>query len=127
VIIQFGHNDVGPLDERGKFRGSVKGIGDQTEKVKKPDGSIEEVHSYGWYLREMARIIKEVGKNLCDPSSTFAVEHPEELLAVSAKAIRRLQCLIADLTPAWDVPAQTLRQVHSPKMTNERYIHQFMD
>ena len=22
VIIQFGHNDVGPLDEKGKFRGS---------------------------------------------------------------------------------------------------------
>ena len=69
VIIQFGHNDVGPLDERGKFRGSVKGIGDQTEKVKKPDGSIEEVHSYGWYLREMARSAREKKAKviLCSP------------------------------------------------------------
>ena len=49
VIIQFGHNDVGPLDARGKFRGSIKGIGDETEKVTKPDGTTEEVHSYGWY------------------------------------------------------------------------------
>lgn len=69
VIIQFGHNDVGPLDARGKFRGSVKGIGDETEKVTKPDGSIEEVHSYGWYLREMARTAREKKAKviLCSP------------------------------------------------------------
>jgi rhamnogalacturonan acetylesterase len=29
VIIQFGHNDAGPLDKRGRFRGSVKGIGEE--------------------------------------------------------------------------------------------------
>jgi lysophospholipase L1-like esterase len=69
VIIQFGHNDVGPLDERGKFRGSVKGIGDETEKVTKPDGSTEEVHSYGWYLKTMARgaRAKQAKVILCSP------------------------------------------------------------
>jgi rhamnogalacturonan acetylesterase len=69
VIIQFGHNDVGPLDERGKFRGSVKGIGEETEKVTKPDGSVEEVRSYGWYLREMARSAREKQAKviLCSP------------------------------------------------------------
>lgn len=69
VIIQFGHNDVGPLDARGKFRGSVKGIGDETEKVTKPDGSVEDVHSYGWYLREMARTAREKKAKviLCSP------------------------------------------------------------
>lgn len=69
VMIQFGHNDVGPLDARGKFRGSVKGIGEETEKVTKPDGSIEEVHSYGWYLREMARTAREKKAKviLCSP------------------------------------------------------------
>jgi len=59
VLIQFGHNDVGPLDERGKFRGSVKGIGDEVETVRKPDGSTEEVRSYGWYLKAMARGARE--------------------------------------------------------------------
>lgn len=54
VLIQFGHNDVGPLDDKGKFRGSIKGTGDETEKVNKPDGSVEDVHSYGWYLKQMA-------------------------------------------------------------------------
>ncbi|NQX01974.1 rhamnogalacturonan acetylesterase [bacterium] len=69
VIIQFGHNDVGPLDERGKFRGSLKGIGDETEPVTKPDGSVEQVHSFGWYLREMARGAREKKAKviLCSP------------------------------------------------------------
>lgn len=69
VLIQFGHNDVGPLDERGKFRGSVKGIGDETEDVKKPDGTTETVHSYGWYLKHFARTAKEKGATviLCSP------------------------------------------------------------
>lgn len=69
VIIQFGHNDVGALDDKGKFRGSIKGIGDETEKVTKPDGSVEEVHSYGWYLKEMARsaLEKKAKVILCSP------------------------------------------------------------
>ncbi len=69
VIIQFGHNDVGPLDARGKFRGSLKGIGDETEKVTKPDGTVDEVHSYGWYLREMARGARDKKAKvvLCSP------------------------------------------------------------
>lgn len=71
VIIQLGHNDVGPLDERGKFRGSVKGIGDETEKVKKPDSTEEDVHSYGWYLKQMARGAREKKAKviLCSPVS----------------------------------------------------------
>lgn len=69
VLVQFGHNDVGALDERGKFRGSVKGIGDETQKVKKPDGSVESVHSYGWYLKHFARTAKAKGATvvLCSP------------------------------------------------------------
>ncbi|WP_226895637.1 rhamnogalacturonan acetylesterase [Luteolibacter marinus] len=69
VLIQFGHNDVGPLDERGKFRGSVKGIGDEIESVAKPDGSVETVHSYGWYLKHFARTAKSKGAVvvLCSP------------------------------------------------------------
>lgn len=69
VIMQFGHNDVGPLDARGKFRGSVRGICEEIEKVTKPDGGIEEVRSYGWYLREMARSAREKKAKviLCSP------------------------------------------------------------
>ena len=69
VLVQFGHNDVGALDEAGKFRGSIKGTGDETAEVKKPDGSTETVHSYGWYLRHFARTAKAKGATvvLCSP------------------------------------------------------------
>lgn len=69
VIVQFGHNDVGPLGGGGKYRGSIKGIGEETETVTKPDGTAEEVHSYGWYLREMARGAREKKAKviLCSP------------------------------------------------------------
>ncbi len=52
VIMQFGHNDGGPIDE-GKARASLKGNGDDTrEVVLKESGEHETVHSYGWYLRK---------------------------------------------------------------------------
>lgn len=50
VLIQFGHNDPGGVGT-GKDRGSLHGIGDQTQKVKHKDGSVEVVHTFGWYLR----------------------------------------------------------------------------
>lgn len=69
VLVQFGHNDGGALDERGKFRGSVRGIGEETEEITRPDGTVETVHSFGWYLREYCRTAKEKGATvvLCSP------------------------------------------------------------
>ena len=69
VLIQFGHNDVGPLDAAGKFRGSLKGTGEETQQIAKPDGSTETVHTYGWYLRHFAKTAKEKGATviLCSP------------------------------------------------------------
>ncbi len=61
VVVQFGHNDVGPLDERGKFRGSLKSEGEETEGVAKPDGRIETVHSFGWYMRKYGNEAKTRG------------------------------------------------------------------
>jgi lysophospholipase L1-like esterase len=51
VLIQFGHNDPGPVDT-GKARGSLPGIGEETQTVRKPDGAEEVVHTFGWYLRK---------------------------------------------------------------------------
>ncbi len=64
VLVQFGHNDVGRPDASSKFRGSVKGIGDETETVTKPDGGTEVVQSYGWYLKTMARSARAKGANV---------------------------------------------------------------
>lgn len=69
VLIQFGHNDVGAIDARSKFRGSLKGIGDETAEVEKPDGTTETVRTYGWYLRHYAKTAREKGAIviLCSP------------------------------------------------------------
>ncbi|MEI7908703.1 MAG: sialate O-acetylesterase [Verrucomicrobiota bacterium] len=54
VLMQFGHNDGGPLNDE-RCRASIKGNGDESEDiVRKPDGKPETVHSYGWYLRKYA-------------------------------------------------------------------------
>jgi lysophospholipase L1-like esterase len=61
VMVQFGHNDVGPLDAAGKFRGSIKGEGEDTQSVAKPDGTTEIVHSFGWYMRKYCTDAKAKG------------------------------------------------------------------
>ncbi|MFY9151905.1 MAG: rhamnogalacturonan acetylesterase [Prolixibacteraceae bacterium] len=60
VLMQFGHNDGAKPDE-GKFRGSIRGTGDETMDVKKPDGTVEIVHSYGWYMQKYIQDTKAKG------------------------------------------------------------------
>ncbi len=52
VIMQFGHNDSGPLDDAARARGTLRGVGDETKEVENPiTGKHEVVHTYGWYLK----------------------------------------------------------------------------
>ncbi len=60
VLIQFGHNDAGAVDKE-KFRGSLKGISDETQEVIRPDGSKEIVHTFGWYMTKFIREVKAKG------------------------------------------------------------------
>jgi lysophospholipase L1-like esterase len=61
LLIQFGHNDGGPLDD-SRGRASLKGGGEETtEIVRQGDGKPETVHTYGWYLRQYAREAKAAG------------------------------------------------------------------
>ena len=60
VLIQFGHNDGGKVDE-GKKRASLKGIGDQLEMSSTPQGEKEVVHTYGWYIRQYIKEAKQKG------------------------------------------------------------------
>ena len=60
VLIQFGHNDGGPIDsERG--RASLKGVGDQSATVQHPGKPEELVHTYGWYIRQYVAETKARG------------------------------------------------------------------
>ncbi len=61
VLMQFGHNDGGPID-REKARASLKGNGEETKDVTVVEtGAAETVHSYGWYLRHYAAEAKAKG------------------------------------------------------------------
>ncbi len=51
VLLQMGHNDGGDLGG-AKPRGSIKGLGDETQDITLPDGHTETVHTYGWYMRK---------------------------------------------------------------------------
>jgi rhamnogalacturonan acetylesterase len=58
VLLVFGIND-GAAPPQG--RGSLPGTGDETVEVKRPDGSVEIAHTYGWYLSTMATLAREKG------------------------------------------------------------------
>ena len=53
VLIQFGHNDGGAINDTSRARGSIKGTGDESQEI---DNLLtkkhETVHTYGWYLRK---------------------------------------------------------------------------
>jgi lysophospholipase L1-like esterase len=61
VIIQFGHNDSGALNQEPpgstkplRARGTIPGIGNESEEIDNViTGQHETVYSYGWYLRKM--------------------------------------------------------------------------
>jgi unsaturated rhamnogalacturonyl hydrolase len=51
VLLQFGHNDSGPLDDTARARGTIPGVGDETREIENPILKKHEiVHSYGWYM-----------------------------------------------------------------------------
>lgn len=65
LLVQFGHNDGARIgDPAGKNRGSVPGIGDETQEDTRPDGSKEQVHSFGWYLKRYITDAKAKGANV---------------------------------------------------------------
>jgi rhamnogalacturonan acetylesterase len=61
VLMQFGHNDGGPLDT-GRARASLKGTGNETKEImNETTGKKEVVHTYGWYMRKYCTDAKEKG------------------------------------------------------------------
>lgn len=62
VIMQFGHNDGSvPDTTKAGRRGVLKGTGEETKVLTWPDGKVETVHTYGWYLRKFVSEAKAKG------------------------------------------------------------------
>jgi lysophospholipase L1-like esterase len=62
VLIQFGHNDGGEINGQRIARGSLPGLGEETQEI---DNHLtkqhETVHTFGWYMRKMIRETKAKG------------------------------------------------------------------
>ena len=62
VLIQFGHNDGGAINDATRARGSLPGTGEETQEI---DNQLtmkhEVVHTYGWYMRKMIADTKARG------------------------------------------------------------------
>jgi unsaturated rhamnogalacturonyl hydrolase len=62
VLLQFGHNDSGPLDDAARARGTLPGVGDETKEIENPIlKKHETVHTYGWYMTEYVRDARAKG------------------------------------------------------------------
>jgi rhamnogalacturonan acetylesterase len=62
LIMQFGHNEGSKPDtSRRGYRGVLRGIGEDSVVLQWNDGSLETVHSYGWYLTKFVREAKAKG------------------------------------------------------------------
>jgi len=62
VLMQFGHNDGGAVNDNFRARASLKGIGEETQEI---DNLLtkkhEVVHTFGWYMRKYVDDAKAKG------------------------------------------------------------------
>jgi lysophospholipase L1-like esterase len=62
VLMQFGHNDGGPVNDTRRARGSLRGTGEETEEIENLlTKEHEVVHTYGWYVRRFIADTKAAG------------------------------------------------------------------
>jgi rhamnogalacturonan acetylesterase len=62
VVIQFGQNDSGAINDNFRARASIPGVGEDTQAI---DNMLthkhEIVHTFGWYMRKYATDVKAKG------------------------------------------------------------------
>ncbi len=62
VIMQFGHNDAGKINDEKRARGSIPTNGEETQEIDNLlTGKHEVVHTFGWYMRKMINETKAKG------------------------------------------------------------------
>jgi rhamnogalacturonyl hydrolase YesR/lysophospholipase L1-like esterase len=123
VIMQFGHNDGGPLDDTARARGTIRGTGEETKDIYNPIMKKNEtVHTYGWYMRKYVADVKAKGAVaiICSPiprnvwkegkcvrsSEDYGKWARETALATGAYFID-LNGIIADKYDQWGVDSVT--------------------
>jgi len=70
VILQFGHNDASPINDTNRARGTIPGVGDESQIITNLiTRKVEEVHSFGWYVTKFVTDVKAQGATaiICSP------------------------------------------------------------
>jgi rhamnogalacturonan acetylesterase len=70
LIMQFGHNDGGAVNDASRARGTLRGNGEETQEIDNLlTGEHEIVHTYGWYIRQFIDEAKKKGAApiVCSP------------------------------------------------------------
>lgn len=105
VIMQFGHNDDGPINDVSRARGTFPTNGDEVEAI---DNLVtkekEVVHSYGWYLRKIVTDAKEKGAVMgliCSPiprnSWQNGKQNPSKYNSIAEAAAKQVGAAYIDL------------------------------
>ncbi len=62
VLMQFGHNDGGAINDESRARGSLRGTGNETQEIdNKVTKKHEVVHTFGWYMKKYIADTKAKG------------------------------------------------------------------
>jgi len=62
VLMQFGHNDGGAINDESRARGSLPGLGNEFEPIENQvTKRTESVHTFGWYMRKFVSDTKAKG------------------------------------------------------------------
>jgi lysophospholipase L1-like esterase len=121
VVIQFGHNDGGPINDNQRARGTIRGVGDETQEIDNIlTGKHEIVHTYGWYLRKFITDTKAKGATpiICSliPRNIWrdgkVSRASEDYGKWAAEAARAEQALFIDLNAIIAGHYDTLGQEH---------------
>jgi lysophospholipase L1-like esterase len=128
VLMQFGHNDGGPVNDASRARGSIRGLGDETEEI---DNLVtkkhEVVHTFGWYMRKYVTdskakgatpiVLSPVARNIFKEGK---VERVSTTFGGWAAAVAQStgSCFI-DLN---ELSAKRLEEIGSERVTKELFV-----
>lgn len=137
VIIQFGHNDNGAINDATRARASIAGTGDASQQINNLlTGQRETVYAYGWYLRKYVAdarargvtpvIASPVPRKRWDASGRVArsvAEHAGWAAQVARQADVAFIDLNENVASKYDVMGRDAVMTLFPQVTPDEHTH----
>ncbi len=130
VLMQFGHNDSSPLDDKARARGTLPGDGEETREIDNPiTRQHEVVHTYGWYLRQMIAQAQAKGARVivCSLIPRKAWDgnrvHREDYVQWAQDAAQRQHAAFVDLNAIIAEQYEALGQAKTESFFGDPHTH----